>query len=324
MRISGFGLHLTDRCNARCLHCAYHCAPGVNGIISFEQARSYLQEMADQPLELVSISGGEPCLYFGLVIQVVREARRLGVPGIWVFTNGYWATSQTTATSRLARLKEAGMTRLCLSADAFHQPFVPPVYVSHAIVAARQLGLEIVLDVRFLGPPEENNPANRVTREILRQLGDLTGVEIWRGQPWYVGRAADLIAAQAGIRAGIPSGPCPGLWSAGTLENPGGVDVDSHGEVTLCPGLSIGTTKERSLSRILAEYEPQQHPIIRELVASGPAGLAQMAQWQGYMPRSGYVDECHLCYDVRQFLRPWYPKELAPEICYQEADRAFC
>ena len=31
---------------------------------------------------------------------------------------------------------------------------------------------------------------------------------------------------------------------------------------------------------------------------------------EGYAPREGYVDECHLCYDVRRFLRPsvvWQP-----------------
>lgn len=318
MYISVLGLHLTDQCNALCQHCAYHCGPKLKGVMSFDDARQYLHQVAGWSLELVCISGGEPCLHFDLVARLVRQARALGVASIWVFTNAFWAVDRAAALRKLAYLKEAGMTRLCLSADAFHQAFIPATRVRHAMTAARDLRLEIVLDIRFLGPPHEDNPMNRITRQVLEQLGDLENVEIWQGEPRCIGRAADTLVPQLAQRSGIPHGRCLGPWAGGTWENPAGVDVDLYGEVTLCPGISIGNAKERPLGSILAEYDLRRHPIIRQLATGGPSALVEMAQHIGYTPRTGYVSECHLCYDVRRFLRPRYLSELAPLICYEE------
>ncbi|MDI7277038.1 MAG: radical SAM protein [Anaerolineae bacterium] len=319
MGITGLGIHLTDRCNARCAHCAYHCGPGVRGAMSAAQASQYLRQAAAWPLEVVSISGGEPCLYLDVVIQVAEEARRLGVPAVWLFTNGFWATSRAATVTRLVRLKRAGVTRLCLSADGFHQSFIPVARVRRALAAGRELGFELLLDVRFLGSPEADNPANSATRQVVAELGDLGEVEVWRAPLRWIGRAAETLAAQGELRAGLPGGACPGPWAGGTWEEPTGVDVDPYGEVTLCPGLSIGNTGERRLSALLAGYRPWRHPIIRQLARGGPAALAEVARSMGYAPRPGYAGECHLCYDVRRFLRPWYPADLAPAICYEEA-----
>lgn len=318
MQISGLGLHLTDRCNARCQHCAYHCGPRAKGVMGIGEACGYLHDVAGPSLELVCISGGEPLLYPDVVTDIVRKASIMRVPGIWIFTNASWAVNSRAAERKLGRLKEAGMTRVCLSADGFHQPFIPVERVCYAITAARDLGLQIVLDSRYLGSPHLDNPTNRITRQVLRDLGDLKGIETWQGQPLYTGRGADTLLGQLTSIKEIPKGECPGPWAGGTWENPVGVDVDLYGEVTLCPGLSVGNAKKRPLTRILADYAPEGHPIIRELVTEGPRGLAEMAKRRGYVPRASYVSECHLCYDVRRFLRSLFSSELAPRICYQE------
>jgi hypothetical protein len=71
--------------------------------------------------------------------------------------------------------------------------------------------------------------------------------------------------------------------------------------------------------RLVTGQPRHRHRIIRELATGGPASLAEMAQHKGYALRASYVSECHLCYDVRKFLRSRYPAELAPLICYEEA-----
>jgi organic radical activating enzyme len=322
LRIPSLGLHLTDQCDARCLHCAYHCGPHVGGVMGLEEAQEYLRTMTDQRLEMVAISGGEPCLYFGLVLDVIREARRLGVPSVWVFTNAFWAADAQAARANVGSLKQAGATRLCLSADGFHEPFVQGQKVRQALQAARDAGLELAVDVRFLGGPEATNSINRVTQRIMESLGTLEGVEVWRGSPRYIGRAAEALSSLLEPQPGVPQEECPGPWAGGTWASPAGVDVDSFGEVTLCPGISLGNARERPLTRILAGYAPSNHPIIRELIAGGPARLALVAERSGYVPLPGYLDMCHLCYDVRKFLRNRYPSELAPVPCYEEMGSA--
>jgi hypothetical protein len=286
--------------------------------MSLGEVRGYLREVANQPLQLIAISGGEPCLNFDLVLNVIKEAHRHGVPGIWVFTNAFWASNPQVAWDRVRSLKKAGATRLCLSADGFHEPFVPVWKVRHALNAVRSAGMELVVDVRFFGGPNAKNSINRVTRRTLKSLGSLEGVETWRGSPRYIGRAAEALVPRLKPRRGIPLGDCPGPWAGGTWVAPMGVDVDSFGEVTLCPGLSIGNARKRSLARILAEYAPSGHSIIRELAVGGPARLIPAAEELGYIPRTAYMDSCHLCYDMRKFLRGRYPSELAPAPCYEE------
>jgi hypothetical protein len=255
-------------------------------------------------------------------LDAIREARRQGVPSVWVFTNAVWASSAQVAGAKVASLKEAGVTRLCLSADGFHEPFIPAWKIKHALQSARAAGLELAVDVRFLGRPEAANSTNQVTQRTVKSLGSLEGVEVWRGPPRYIGRAAEAFNSQLEPQRGVPQGDCPGPWAGGTWAAPVGVDVDSFGEVTLCPGISIGNAKERPLGCILAGYAPSNHAIIREIVAGGPAQLARVAERLGYVRQSGYLDACHLCYDVRRFLRNQYPSELAPAPCYEEMGSA--
>jgi hypothetical protein len=316
IRLISLGLHITDKCNAHCRHCAYGCRPDIKGAMTLDEARGYLRQVAEHPLEVVCISGGEPFLCYEVLLGTIKAAREMGIPGIWAFTNGYWATSIEAARQRLLPLKKAGMTRLSLSADAFHQEFIPLERVRNALFVARELGLELELDVRFLEPPEEENPTNLATEEIITSLGDLTSVMVHKGQPLYIGRAAEELSHLVEQKAGIPEERCEGIWSVGTLEEPEGVSVDQYGYVSLCPGLSIGNAKEEPLGEILARYDSWEHPIIRHLTAGGPVRLAEMVRELGFVPRESYVNRCHLCYDVRKYLRPHYPHLLAPRDCY--------
>ncbi len=314
MEILSLGLHVTDTCTITCQHCAYNCGPKVKGCMSLEDGLHYLRTI--DSAEVVSISGGEPFLYFDLLLSLVREAHALE-RDVWVFTNCYWATPEknvkTSKTSKILKdLKEAGLTKIWLSADGFHQPAIPFSHVKNAISAAVGLGLDVVVDVRFIGSLEDENPVNLRSRKILEKLEELECTEVLKGQPLYVGRGSTLSSYLPG-KLGIPGGKCPGPWAGGTWEHPQGVDIDLYGEVTLCPGISIGNTEKYSLDTL--EYDPHTHSIIQKLM-KGPRILVEKAQEMGYVPEMGYINECHLCYEVRKFLRQYYPEELSPQIVY--------
>ena len=47
------------------------------------------------------------------------------------------------------------------------------------------------------------------------------------------------------------------------------------------------------------------------------ANRAELAVEKGFRPRSGYAQKCHLCWEVRKFLRPLLPDALGPAEIYE-------
>ncbi len=320
-RTLSLGLHVTDRCNARCLHCAYNCGPDVEGKMKLADATRYVKEAVALDVQLVCISGGEPMMYPRLVEAITSECGRLAVPEVWLFTNGFWANNAPVARETIENLKSQGLKKLLLSVDAFHQEYIPLESIRNAIEASIEVDLEVGIDARFVGDPDDKNEHNEATRSYLNSLGSLLStIEITKAQPMYVGRAAESLAKLAVGRkplSQIIHEKCPGVWAGGTLEAPQGVDVDEYGLVTVCPGFSIGNTLDIPLRKILEKYDYQDHVVISTLHDHGMEGLMTLASEKGFIPKEeAYVNGCHFCYEARKFLRRFYPNALAPSICY--------
>jgi hypothetical protein len=89
--------------------------------------------------------------------------------------------------------------------------------------------------------------------------------------------------------------------------------VDPFGHLHICQGISIGNVLERPLAEILAEFRPDEHPIIGPLLEGGPAEIVRRYK---LAHEDGYADHCHLCYMSRRSLRSWFPEVLAPDQMY--------
>ncbi len=96
------------------------------------------------------------------------------------------------------------------------------------------------------------------------------------------------------------------------MRAPTGVEIHPGGWMNFCAGLALGNARQRPLTEILDEYDPDAHPIIHTLAQEGPLGLLRMARRYGYSSSGDYVDGCHMCYEARRFLRAYYPVHLAP------------
>jgi hypothetical protein len=83
-----------------------------------------------------------------------------------------------------------------------------------------------------------------------------------------------------------------------------------------CQGISIGNVWRRPLTEILAGYDPGATPVVADIAAGGPWGLAQASGLAPLLPL--YADECHLCYELRTRLRAAgrHLDVLAPDACY--------
>jgi hypothetical protein len=287
--LTGIHVLLTYRCPYECDHCFLHCGPHSEG--TFTRAR--LAELLDQAVETgtveqVYFEGGEPTLYWPLLLEGIRRARARGLT-TGLVTNAYWAETVDDAALWLADLRDAGLGALTLSDDRFHGGDAAETPAARARAAAERLGMDV--GTICIPHPEDDE-----------------GVR-------FRGRAADTLTAGRPPAAPDELTSCPDE----DLADPGRVHVDAFGNVHLCQGLLLGNVWEKPLGRLLAEHDAAAHPIFGPLIRGGPAALARE---HGVEIEETAVSACHLCYLVRKSLLDRFPEHLGPAAVYGiRADR---
>ncbi len=295
MPLTGVHFLLSYQCTHECDHCFVWASPRAGGTMRLETLLSIL----DQAHELGSVEdiyfeGGEPFLFFPLMVEGIRQARRRGF-STGVVTNCYWATAEADAALWLQPLSELGVADLSVSSDAFHAGNVEDPRPAFAVAAARRLGLDEA--VITIDPPTVCASPDNKARPIVG------------GSVRMRGRAA------AKLTAGLPRRPWAGFDTCPDEDflDPGRVHIDGYGNVHICQGLLLGNVEENTLQELIDGYEPHRHPIIGPLIAGGPAELIRRYD----LPHDeGYVDACHLCYEARAALRERFPELLGPPQVY--------
>jgi len=296
--LTGMHLLLTYACNYECDHCFLYCGPHAKGTFTVGRLGGLLHDAARMGgIELVYFEGGEPFLFYPLMIEGIRMARELGFQ-TGVVTNAYWATSAEDAELWLRPLAELGVADVSLSDDAFHHGAVAESPAKVALAAARALGLRagtICIE------------APRVER--IAGAGQGRGALVVGDGVMFRGRAVEKLTA------GLPRRP----WDEFTrcphedLREPSRVHIDPYGHVHLCQGLTMGSLEEAPLPSLVRGYDPLSHPICGPLLRGGPALLAREYDID---LEPGYVDACHLCYHLRLALIDRFPQYLGPRQVY--------
>lgn len=93
-------LHLTRRCNSRCLFCVTDPI-GAKEEVSLAEAEAFLRDHAGQGYEAFSAVGGEPTVWRHLP-ELLDLARRYGYPMSQLFTNGRRLADRRYAESLVA------------------------------------------------------------------------------------------------------------------------------------------------------------------------------------------------------------------------------
>ena len=131
------GIILSYRCHSGCKHCLYNSGPawGMEAISS-EMLRQALQTTLgwDRPPQ-IHLTGGEPFIYFDLLLEGTRIAADLGIT-VYAETSAMWCTDEEMARGRFAALRDAGMTAVLISCSPFHAEKIPPVRTVRAVRAA--------------------------------------------------------------------------------------------------------------------------------------------------------------------------------------------
>ncbi len=295
MNLEGVHILLTYECNYECDHCFVWGSPAQSGTLTSDRIRKIILQSRDVPtVRWIYFEGGEPFLYYAVLVEAVRQAARSGF-NVGLVTNAYWATDVADAGTWLAPFR--GLVQdLSISSDRYHgNPEPGPEEMNVREAAAR---LEIPVEIIRIGEPRD-----ACAPSTIGQLRPGESAVMFRG------RAADRLAARAEQRAWSEHTTCP----FEDLRDPERVHVDPLGYVHICQGITIGNVFRTPLKRICEIYDPEAHPVTGPLLDGGPAALVRRYA----LPHPGAcADACHLCFVARRSLRGRYPDILGPDQMY--------
>jgi len=256
--------------------------------LALEQARE------TGTIDWIYFEGGEPFLYYPVMLKGIAKARAMGFH-VGIVTNSYWATAEEDALEWLRPL--AGQVEdLSISSDLFHYEDKTSQQARNASLAAEKLGIPI-------GVISISQPCEAVEGHQTGQLPPGTSRVMYRG------RAAEKLVQDATLQPWSQFTDCP----EEDLVEPGRVHLDSLGYLHVCQGITIGNIYQSTLKEICAAFDPYSHPILGALLVGGPAELVRRYD----LPhQEGYADACHLCYQSRLLLRNQFASLLTPDQMY--------
>lgn len=286
MRLSALHLLLTYQCTYSCDHCFVWGSPRQRCTFTRLDIEAVLRQAKRLgSVEWIYFEGGEPFLYYPILLQGIRRAHSAGFR-VGVVTNAYWAMGVEEAAIWLRPM--AGLIHdLSVSTDRYHGGELFGQEAEHAGEAAARLG--IPMDTIAVAQPGEQDDA----------LSPLM----------YRGRAAVELAGRVPHQAWDTFDTCP----YEDLRAPGRIHIDPLGHAHLCQGISLGNVFSVPLEELCAAWRPERHPIIGPLLHGGPA---ELTRHHAVPHEPAYADACHLCYQTRLTLREHFPEILAPDQMY--------
>jgi organic radical activating enzyme len=283
---------MTRHCPLRCRHCAVEAGPDLHETVPINEVRPWLRDMEKaRAVELIAISGGEPFAKPAVLWEMLKEARDCGFRTV-VITSGFWATSIDRARKILRSMPP--ISALEISADQFHEEWVPTERIRHAAVAALEEGTAVII-----GTADYNGSYKEKASSIL---GDclLEQVEFLENDVHAVGRALRNRLVPYDLSDDLPGGGC-GALCAPVIRYDGNVLACCQNEIVYEDdhALWLGNMNREKFRDI---YErANTHYLIQALRTVGPKGIVELAQehhwdWKPRRYKNGNI--CDLCRDI--------------------------
>jgi MoaA/NifB/PqqE/SkfB family radical SAM enzyme len=295
MKPSGLHLLLTFQCTLECDHCFVWGSPWQTGTMTLQNIRHILLQAKDiDTVKSIYFEGGEPFLYYPILLKGVQEAAAAGFQ-VGLVTNGYWATATEDALEWLKPFV-GQVGDVSISSDLYHSTEKLNQQAKNVIVAAQKL--DIPIGIISIVQPEGGDAASTVGQLPIGETALM-----------YRGRAAKKLVSHAKLKNWEQFTACP----YEDLREPGRVHIDPLGYVHICQGISLGNLFHTPLSEICEQYIPDTHPIAGPLLQGGPAALVRRYELSC---KESYADACHLCCEARQVLRGRFSDILTPDQMY--------
>jgi hypothetical protein len=287
------GLCYTRTCPLNCADCIIESSPKVRGKMERDTAREYLHAIRRFSPE-VCFTGGEPMLYYNEVLDLTREAREIGL-GTTMVTGAGWVSLEkpNIARERIRALADAGMRRICVSWDQYHEEFSPREKAQLVVDLVTETGMQCAVrgvipstcDWHTQAAPWEGKPVDYEPVKLIK-----------------LGAAKALPNDQFYWEEQMPRGICTIVLSP-VIEPDGMVYACcGPGRYALKPSpLILGNANEESLDAIFERAV--KNPLLEALSLIGPYGMIQLlkdhpATKQHFFQRPRYTGICELCLDI--------------------------
>jgi MoaA/NifB/PqqE/SkfB family radical SAM enzyme len=295
MKLASLHILMTYQCTFECDHCFVWGSPFQSGTLTLTQIQQILEQAKEARVEWIYFEGGEPFLYYAVVLKGVQLAKLMGFR-VGIVSNAYWANTVEDAIEWLRPLSGL-IADLSVSSDLYHYSEMMSRQAQNAQEAARVLGVPI--GVISVCQPEMVNAA-----QTSGQIPAGEGAAVM-----YRGRAVEKLVPRASRQPWEKFTECPHE----NLREPGRCHLDPLGNLHICQGVSLGNIFATSLKEICEEYNAEAHPVCGPLLAGGPAALVS----EYSLPHEeAYADACHLCYEARLAMRERFPEILKPDQMY--------
>ncbi len=301
---SSAGLMLTYWCNARCASCYLQCSPQRNEWMDIEYAMDIWRGLVSASPHgcRVHLTGGEPFGKFDQLLELCTRARDAGLgPLAKIETNAFWAEDAQDVRDRLMSLKAVGLEKLTISADPYHQQFVPIARARLAAEIAQQVFGPEHVQVRWRDWLADGCDTDKLSESERTELfSEYAAATRDRDN----GRASESLA---GLREGklvseFADSCCKEALLRSKHVHIGPDQIIMPGT---CAGIILGRAgNSQDIAGAWTELDNNwsKRQVIGTLATKGPVGLARKAEAFGFMLRETYASKCHLCWEVRKFL----------------------
>ena len=162
---------VTDSCTGKCRHCSQGDHSMKGSSIDGRTAAAFVTDVCREfDINTVMTFGGEPLLFPESVFLIHSAATRAGVLHRQLITNGYFSKRYDYIRKIAYGIRRCGINDVLLSADAFHQEYIPidyPLFLSKCLL---DLDVSVKCQPAWLVGSDADNSYNRTTREILYEF----------------------------------------------------------------------------------------------------------------------------------------------------------
>jgi hypothetical protein len=234
------------------------------------------------------LTGGEPFLYRRDLLTLIAAGRSIGLHGISIYTNGYWARSDIETRQILAELADAGFMKgpgdhLKVSTGVYHREFVG---IDRVVNIAREyysmFGRRLKIDVET---EAAQRGAKDEIRELIRAAGLGDRVELFFRGVTPLGRAKQMDARKTW--SVLPA--CDGIDQI--VFDPGGHTRPCCGLNNENHGVIVGNMNCHSLLDLVKRM--QNDPILQFVANNRMSDLFDHIEKPKM--QDGYSGRCHLC-----------------------------